>query len=469
MREKENARTQARTTPHQHSGHKMSAPDGDSHSRIFPRGEEPRRTGKATRIRDAIQSSALLAAVAADSGGVDSRLSRAANSMASAPSPMTRLIDRTFNLEWSPGRRAVQPPTTDSGGDVIKPAPIEIPRRTRHGRANAETTEKITAAITERVALRERDAQALENARDFHSLFSQQPKAAQGTAHVLPEWKRALLQQQQQPAHAVAWDSSGGGAGTTATTSVVALPTFVGGRAVLPRRAAPAVAENFFAGVPPRSHSSMGGQFVSTGDARRDSGSATTTIMMNTTTPALLPAVASTSTLGFPCVGICDLMRARHAGKQQFVGARAATCVVVGDANSSFTNAAITSINNNNNNNNNAATPWHQKPGDGSRGVRVRPGGSCGDFFGGPRRDQVADAFAGNPCPVKGDGAFLTTSSSIGNADNAFALRRAVEKWGSRPGVNTPSSYGNNLPPVGAAPAWMMRSSTPVPMSQPLR
>ena len=38
MREKENARTQARTTPHQHSGHKMSAPDGDSHSRIFPRG-----------------------------------------------------------------------------------------------------------------------------------------------------------------------------------------------------------------------------------------------------------------------------------------------------------------------------------------------------------------------------------------------------------------------------------------------
>jgi hypothetical protein len=406
----------------------------------WPPAEQPRRVGRATRVRDTgaamtpqpstAWSSALLpplvpalgaestgaaqdagsgqplsvdtslASLAPDaSGSRDAQIAAAAEAMSHSPScPMARLVERTRTVgEWTPGKKIVAAPASDSGGSVVRPEPLIIRAKLRRGCQNQATTEMIAAAVVEREAQRERAAAVIENGRSFHAPFSAQPVAAVGTAHVKPLWSGARA----------------GPAGPQALPDRPAQrPRIIGGRLVFEPQPLPGGARSTPSpAVPqplPRSLQALDPQ---------PSG------------------VAAFSPLGLPGVGEADCARQRHHGKQQFAGARDHFTAILPGQRSVAPDAASQGI---------ASHPFHSRPHDGSRGVRVSGGEA---FFGAPRRDQVQEAFAAHPARLPAPERHKTTSSAIGSGGG---------------GGDGDGPQARHVPLVGA-PSLALRSRTPAP------
>lgn len=377
---------------------------------------------------------------------IGSRTSEAAKAMATAPSPMTRLVARTLDDSkmWSPGKKSVSGPVSDVGApgfNVVRPEPLIIRGKVRRGCANSETTNIIAHEISDREAKRRSEVEAAEKSRAFHSFFSEQPAHRQGTSHVKPIWATpqaaqgtfSLNQQQQQQRQQQQQQSIG------------LLPPIKSGNNNMG-----AVSHASF--LPPLANYNQQQQ-------QQQASSASSAA----TTPA--PLQLFDGPPGLPGVGQADMFRTRHGhGKKQIEGAHRITSLVEGQRPLGFAATAATAgggVGGGGGGGGNGSTlpDFHQKLPDGSRGLRVAPQRN---------EDNVRDTFAADTAAqLMRSQKFVTTSSSIGNPVLASEQLAFVNGISHRVGRHVTPAHASAFPPVGTGglASVSFRSGTPFPMS----
>jgi hypothetical protein len=352
---------------------------------------------------------------------------------------LARLQNRTQSVEewvhYTGGKKKAEGqfvPHSDNGGSVIVHDPLIIKAKIRRGHQNSETTGMIAKEIELREEKRERDIAALENARSFHSLFSEQPKNSKGTAHVKPVW----LMASQHQHHPTSFGENNNNNNATTMNQ--------------------------------NSHHTSSSVFSD-------------------------PIYQKSSPAGLPGLGEVDQFRQKQRGKQQYRGAKVLSSLVGGENNISNNGSEQRNYYNSNQNNNSFVPEYlpgiHKKASDGSRGLRINQQASHAV-------DSVKLAFESNPSPVRGKTQFSTTSSSIGNPAVAGELKEFVhgstrqgpntrhfsdqQQQQQQQLPPLPIIRGNNypssqFPPVGGqglsavygggGTSSMFRSRTPFPMS----